>query len=567
MPFLLSKSLSGMSWSSNESIHAETISASNISGFQTSSISASAPTSPDNTLRRRRRLRHTGSFNSIIQEPFTIRSDVRDSRSHSPASVETIPKEEKDYISMLLYPVLGWYPCLLLKITKAVIVALLPQTWWQILLILPFFWITIWLSLLNQFLLLPFKVTKIFLSLMFSRKVVHNKTVLINSGSTLQALQLARNFHSAGARVIMCEVEGLFAFTRFSTAVNTFYTVPKPTSDQMQNYVRALCKIVEKEKVNYFIPVCATTSAYYDAVAKPHLELLGCCCFCPGIKEIWIFDDTLEVLKRCQKFEMEVPKFYEVTSKNDVVKLYETNDLKSNMYIMYAAGPRGVRERSKIILPPTKYDLKITEGMITEHKPWVVVQNPMQDHYLTCTAVRNSQVIANVSCRIDPNTNSLISVTNQQIDKWITDFFNKLQPLRPVSGHFSFRFAICDNSNSVLLLSSRVGISIPYICFNNIHPKLLWKHCIHSRQNSKLIVENGHMKLQSPVVVNSVKLLSKNSFKSGAILERKKSLFKLSDPLPYCSLYYMHLPFKRFLEFLEPRQNMFSTVFQTNLRP
>lgn len=561
MPFVLSESLSGMSWSSNESIHAG--STANGSGFQTPSSCSSTPASPDSTLRRKR-LKHTGSLNSIIQEPFVIRSDLRDSRSHSP-TLQTCPKEEPDFISSVLSSIFGWYPLFLVKIFRAMLVMLLPQTWWQLLLMLPVLWVSMWIWVFNQVLHLPFTVLKIFLSLMFSQKSLQNATVLISGGSSIQALHLARNFHSAGAKVIMCEVEGLFALARFSTAVSTFYTVPKPTCDQLQNYVRALCKIVDKEQVNYYIPVCTSTSAYYDAVAKPHLELLGCCCFCPGIKEVCIFDDTLEVFKKCQKNEIVVPKFYEITSKEQLTKLYDNYEFTKNMYVMSTTGPRGVRERLKIILPTSKTELKVSENTINDHKPWIVVQNVTGDHYLTCTAVRNSQVIANVTCKMDTHSNSLISIEHKEIDKWITGFFNKLQLLRPVSGHFSFRFVICKNSNTIIPLSSQVGVSLPYICFSNMHPKLIWKHCIHSRQNSRIILENGHIKLQHSAIVNNVKLLSKNSFKSGAVLDRKKTLFKLSDPLPYCSYYYIHLPFKNFLQFLQRKQNMYSSSPQTNI--
>jgi hypothetical protein len=158
---------------------------------------------------------------------------------------------------------------------------------------------------------------------------------------------------------VVCEVDGLFALTRFSTAVSRFYTVPKPTSDQQQNYVRALCEIVDKEQAVYYIPVSSTTSAYFDAVAKPHLELLGCNCFCPGIKEVWALDDTLEVLKRCQKYSIPIPTYYAITSREDVYQLYDTGAIRMGRYVMTTAGPSGLRERSKMILPVSRNDLKL----------------------------------------------------------------------------------------------------------------------------------------------------------------------------------------------------------------
>ncbi|KAJ8974638.1 hypothetical protein NQ317_019872 [Molorchus minor] len=503
MPSLPSESLCRISWPSSESIHAG--SATSGSGYQSpSSPNSFSPisTSPDNTLRKRR-IRRTASLGNAIQEPFVIRSEARDSRSQSP--VLRRPEEDESFSS--LTDIIGWYPCFLLRIVKAIILAILPQTWRQLIFALPMLWISVWFWLLSQLVQLPLTIIKILLSIVLSPSPPGNKkrTVLISGGSTIQALHLARNFYSAGARVVVCEVEGLFALSRFSTAVSRFYTVPKPTSDQQQNYVRALCEIVDKEEAVYYIPVCATTSAYYDAVAKPHLELLGCSCFCPGIKEVWILDDTLEVLKRCQKNQILTPIYHAVTAKEDVHKIYDTGAIRRGLYVMTTAGPRGLRERSKIVLPLSRNNLKIPND-INEQRPWVVVQNPEGEHFLTCTTIKESQVIANVTCKMDKQNNGLIPVESKEVNQWLINFFSKLQLLRPINGHISFRFVLTKDTNTVIPLSSRVGVSLPYICYTNVHPRLLWKPCRHfNRQNSgPLVNENGTYRI-SDTVINTIK--------------------------------------------------------------
>lgn len=562
-----SSDLSRVSWPSNESIHAG--SSSSGSGYQSpTSPNSFSPisTSPDNTLRKRRILRTT-SLGSVIQKPFVIRSDARDSRSQSP--VLTRPEEDDSF--SLLSDLIGWYPCFLLRMAKAVILAVLPQTWRQLIFALPMLWISMWFWLFTQFIQLPFTIIKVLLSIVLSPSTPGNskkRTVLISGGSTIQALHLARNFYSAGARVVVCEVEGLFALSRFSTAVSRFYTVPRPTSDQQQNYVRALCEIVDKEQVAYYIPVCATTSAYYDAVAKPHLELLGCSCFCPGIKEVWVLDDTLEVLKRCQKNQIPTPTYHAVTSKEEVIKLYDTGAIRRGIYVMSTAGPRGLRERSKMILPLSRNDLKIPND-ISEQRPWVVVQNPEGEHYLTCTTVKQSQVIANVTCKMDKDDSGLIPVENKEINQWLTNFFSKLQLLRPINGHISSRFVITKESSTVIPLSSRVGVSLPYICYTSVHPRLLWKPCRHfNRQNSgPLIIENGTYKMPD-TVIHTIKNPSIEAVTRliGTVLDKREALFAIWDPLPYCAYYHMQLPFKNVLGFMQRRQDSFPRPMTTAVR-
>lgn len=557
MPSCTMESL-GKKWPSSDSIAVGSSNGS--SGYEspTSPTSLSPiSTSPDNTLRRRR-IRRTGSFGTVIQEPFVIHSDARDSRSTSPI----LHSREEDPTLSALSDIIGWYPVFLIRIAKAIIGAVLPQTWTQIVFAIPMFWFSMWMWFFWQFVQLPLTIFKIFLSMLLTPSTERNRkkrTVLISGGSTIQALHLARNFYSAGARVVVVEIDGLFALTRFSTAVSKFYTVPKPTSDQQQNYVRALCEIVDKEDVSYYIPVSATTSAYYDAVAKPHMELLGCTCFCPGIKEVWALDDTLEVLKKCQKSGIPTPTFHAVTSKDDLFQLYDSGAIRQGRYVMSTAGPSGLRERAKMVLPLQRSELKVPSD-ISEHRPWVVVQNVKGEHYLTCTTVKESKVIANVTCKLDKTNNGLVPVENKEVDGWLVNFFSKLNLLRPITGHISFRFVYSKETKTLIPLSSRVGISLPYICYTNVHPRLLWKPCKHfSRQNSgPLVAENGRYWMPE-TVISALKNPSMENVTRfiGTVLDKREALFALWDPIPYCAYYHMQIPFQNVLGFVQRKQDTF----------
>lgn len=558
MPACATESLTRM-WSSSESVH--TGGSSSSSGFHSPSSPYSfspISTSPDNTLKKRR-VRRTASAGAIIHEPFVIHSDRRDSsRSQSP--VESLPEEEESL--SLLAGIIGWYPCFLLRVAKGIVFAILPLAWRQILFAIPLWTISLWIWMFWQFVQLPLTIFKTFMSLLFTpvtERTRKKRTVLISGGSTIQSLHLARNFYSAGARVVVCEVEGLFALARFSTAVNKFYTVPRPTSDQQQNYVRALCEIVEKEKAAYYIPVSSCTSAYYDAVAKPHLELLGCTCFCPGIKEVWALDDTLEVLKRCEQMGIAIPTYHTITSKEDVLRLYDSGEIRTGRYVMSTAGPSGLRERAKMVLPPSRSDLKLPQD-ISEQRPWVVVKDMEGDHFLTCTTIKESKVIANVTCLLDKDIKGLVPVENKEVTQWLNNFFSKLNLLRPITGHISFRFVATKNNNTIVPLSSRVGISLPYICYTSVHPRLLWKPCKHfSRQNSgPIVVENGRYWMPETVATTirnpSVDAVTRLI---GTVLDKREVLFTMWDPLPYCAYYHMQLPFKNVLGFVQKQQDRF----------
>lgn len=542
-------------WPSSESVLAGSNGSSGYQSPSSPTLLSPISTSPDNTLRRRR-IRRASSVGSVIKEPFVIQSDCRDSRSQSPVPLNQ-PEEQN-----VLADIIGWYPCFLLKVVKAIMVTIFPQTCRQFLFAIPMFWISLWIWCFWQFVTLPLTICKLILSMILtpaSERYRQKKTVLISGGSTIQSLHLARNFYSAGAKVIVCEIDGLFSLARFSTAVSKFYTVPKPTSDQQQNYVRCLCEIVDKENVSYYVPVSATTSAYYDAVAKPHLELLGCTCFCPGIKEVWALDDTLEMLKRCQKMDVATPTYHAITSKDDVLKLYETGAIRNGKYVMSTAGPSGLRERAKMVLPLARNDLKLPND-ISEQRPWVIVQDVEGEHFLTCTTIKESKVIANVTCRLDKESNGLVPMESREITNWLNNFFNKLNLLRPVNGHISFRFVMTKETKAIVPLSSRVGISLPYICYTSVHPKLLWRPCKHfSRQNSGPIVSENGRYWMPETVISTLRNPSVESMTRfiGTVLDKREALFTLWDPLPYCAYYHMQIPFQNILDFVQRTQDSF----------
>lgn len=533
----------------------------NSSGYQSPSsptLLSPISTSPNGSLNRRR-IRRASSLGSVIQEPFVIQSDCRDSRSQSPVPLNQ-PEEQNVFVDII-----GWYPCFLLKLIKVMILTVFPQSFWQIIIAIPMFWISMWMWFIWQIITLPLTIAKFVISFLMtpsSERYRKKRTVLINGGSTIQSLHLARNFYSAGAKVIVCEIDGLFSLTRFSTAVSKFYTVPRPTSENQQNYVRALCEIVDKENVNYYVPSSATTSAYYDAVAKPHLELLGCTCFCPGIKEVWALDDTFEIMKRCEKLGVPTPNHYLITSKEGLINLYDNGVIGFSKYFMSTVGPSGVRERNKMQLPLSKNDLKLSHE-VSEQRPWVIVQDVEGEHFITCTTIKESKIIANVTCKIDDDNKGLVPVDNHEINAWLNNFFNKLNLLRPINGHVSMKFVITNDKGTLLPLSSKVGISLPYICYTSVHPKLLWKPCKHfSRQNSgPIVAENGRYWMPE-TVINTLRNPSMESVTTfiGTVLDKREALFTLWDPLPYCAYYHMQLPFKNIVDFVQRTHDSFPQV-------
>ncbi|XP_034186860.1 uncharacterized protein LOC117607359 [Osmia lignaria lignaria] len=411
----------------------------------------------------------------------------------------------------------------------------------------PVLWASIWIYMLWVLFQFPVAALKWFLTILYtpaSERIRNKRCVLISGGSTVQAVHLARNFYKAGARVVVCELDGLFGLAKFSTACSKFYTIPKPGPGNAIKYIKALKDIVQKEKAVYYIPVSASNTAYYDALAKPYLEVMGCECFVPSASEVTALDDPLELLRRCRALALPTPYHYVLRSMQDVARLYEQNAFTTGRYLMLSAGPAGMSDRGKVVLPPTAREFRNQQHEITENKPWVVVRDPNGKHYITCTTVKESRVVANVTCLVDEDR-GLIPEERPEVVQWLERFFARSFGSK-INGHLSFRLAIAEDGELVPI-GCRVGVSLPYICHTGIHPRLVWRPCRHfSRQNSGVFFTAERNSLPDAVACALKRPTGETvPHLLGTVLDKREALFTYWDPLPYCAYYHLQLPFRR----------------------
>ncbi|XP_054266212.1 uncharacterized protein LOC128988692 [Macrosteles quadrilineatus] len=449
----------------------------------------------------------------------------------------------------------SWINYILLHFIPNLVGAVFYLVWTQVILFGPTLWFSAWLWCLGKLILMPLNMTKWVLTVLTtpaSERLRRKRTVLISGGSTIQTIHLARNFHSAGARVVVFDVQGSFGLARFSTAVDKYYTVPSPFGDRADKYVAAVKRIVEEERAVYYIPVSSSSTAYHDALVKPHVELMGCTCFCPGLKEVCVLDDVFEVMRRCHAEGMATPLHYPITSTDDVYRLYEKGTLCSGRHVMINVGPLGCRDRVRIVLPQKVQDFKMRHE-VSQQRPWVIVRDYPGDHFVTCTTVKDSAVVANVTCKVDAVQGGLTPVNHHEINLWIKQFFAKLKFLRPLTGHISFRFVVSSASGSIVPLGCKVGVSMPYICHTSVHPRMIWKPCRHFNPQSPgpLISEVGRYWMHQ-VVMDTLRSPGLNSFRRflSTLLNKQEALFVYWDPLPYFAYYHIQLPITNICRFL-----------------
>jgi hypothetical protein len=221
--------------------------------------------------------------------------------------------------------------------------------------------------------------------------------------------------------------------------------------------------------------------------------------------------------------------------------------------MMLAAGPAGMRDRAKIPLPPTIREFRNQQLEISERRPWVVIRDPGGSHFITCTTLKESRIVANVTCRVDEDR-GLIPEECPEVTQWLERFFARSFGAR-INGHLSFRLAVSEDTGELLSIGCRVGVSLPYICHTGIHPRLVWKPCRHfSRQNSAVL---GIPDRQFDAVAGTLKRSAGETALHllGTVLDKKEALFVYWDPLPYCAYYHLQLPFRRVAGVIRAQHN------------
>lgn len=510
--------------------------------------------SPPSTLRRN----YSSTFMLIPEDRAVDQVSVVEPSAPAPNQEDAASKYRISNGRIILRLIL-WWPLLMIAIAQRILGVLMQLSWRPFLMAAPAFWLSACLWMFWKVIALPLACLKWVLVAMHTPAHERNRkkrTILISCGSTIQSLHLARNFYKSGARVVVFDFEGLFALARFSTAVSKFYTIQRPTPETSNEYIAALCEIVEKEQPSHYIPVSATSAAHYDALAKPHLELRGCSSFIPGAQETSVLDDMLQVMKKCELNQIALPPHQVINSKEDLNRLYETGWLSGYRNVMVSSGLLGILERTKYILPMNRRDLKLNYE-ISEMQKWVVIRDVIGAQYVTCTTVKDSQVVANVTCIIQNDTRSLVPEDNIEIEAWLREFFRKIRLQRPLNGHISFRLAKCQSSGEVVPLGIRVGVSLPYICYTGVHSKVICKPCPHfKRQNSGPLVQDGGRYWIHETVMKAIRRPSVDAVQQliGTVIDKREALFVYWDPLPYCAYYHFQLPFNSVKTFLLKRQ-------------
>ena len=270
-----------------------------------------------------------------------------------------------------------------------------------------------------------------------ARAPVSGRTVLVSGGKMTKALALARLFHAAGHRVVLVEQEK-YRLTghRFSRAVDTFRTVPKPDAP---DYVDALVAVAREEGVDVYVPVCSPVASYHDARAKAALADV-CEVVHLDPEMVATLDDKESFSALAGSLGLTVPDSHRITDPQQVLD-FDFDAAPGQTYILKSIGYDSVRRLDLTQLPretPEETAAFVAGLPISEDSPWILQEMVRGAEYCTHSTIRDGQVQVYTCCESEPFLVNYAHRDVPAIEAWVRDFAGRTG----VTGQVSFDFMV-----------------------------------------------------------------------------------------------------------------------------
>ncbi len=250
-----------------------------------------------------------------------------------------------------------------------------------------------------------------------------SKTVLISGGKMSKALALARSFHRAGHRVVLCET-AKYRLTghRFSRAVDAFHVVPGP---EEPGYAEALLAIVRREGVDVYVPVCSPAASVPDAQARALLDA-----YCEVIhvdgETIQVLDDKASFCAKAAELGLPVPDAHRITHAQQVLDFAFP---PGSEYILKSIPYDPVQRMDLTRLPrPTPEETAsfVTALPISEAHPWVLQEFIAGEEFCTHSTVRNGEVRLHCTCASSAFQLNYEHLESPEAEAWARRFVGAL---------------------------------------------------------------------------------------------------------------------------------------------
>uniref|UniRef100_A0A4D5RAZ1 ATP-grasp enzyme n=1 Tax=Scolopendra viridis TaxID=118503 RepID=A0A4D5RAZ1_SCOVI len=376
------------------------------------------------------------------------------------------------------------------------------------------------------------------------------RTVLLNGCTQAVALHIARLLNVSGHRVVACDYPvNWLNSTRFSQAIDAYYTVPNPRRG-VQDYIRTLCDIAEKENVDLFIPIPRIEDLMFDLFTKAPLERQGCRVFSmhPWNRQLLFPSDNNKVMNNININNNNCFDRVDTINNNnedgDIEKHKVEIENRKNWKKIIRRDSNG--KRNGEIRDKVDKMFRDSFESICENISDLSALMYCGEKFSSTCFVKEGNVIAIGSCSYASNTSSESKdFVHEQVLIWAKAMLKQLEP-KNQSGALTFE-SIATPEGNIFPYSCNPHIGMGALtfwpqddfinCFVQPEVSLPSKpYQLQTGAQRYCIYPELWKVLKKPTLDHS-KLFLKHVWQS------KEAFFDFADPLPFFIHYHLHLPF------------------------
>lgn len=362
------------------------------------------------------------------------------------------------------------------------------------------------------------------------------RTVLVSGGKMTKALALARAFHADGHRVVLVE-QARYRLTghRFSTAVDTFRTVPAPDAP---GYADALVRICREEAVDVYVPVCSPVASLHDALAKEALEAVGVEVVHLGPEDLHRVDDKSEFAALATSLGLRVPDTHRITDPAQVAE-FDFAAAPGDTYVLKSIGYDPVRRLDLTQLPRETREATAAYARtlpISAANPWILQEFVRGQEYCTHGTARDGEVTVWACCESSASQLNYAMVDRPDIEEWVRTFVRELG----ATGQLSFDF-ITDAAGDTHAIECNPRTHSAITMFYD-QPDLARAYL---EGGTGTVVPTASSRPTYWVYQELWRLLRNPRdarHRLGVIAAGTDAIFDWSDPLPFLMVHHVHVP-------------------------
>ncbi|GAQ84998.1 hypothetical protein KFL_002160080 [Klebsormidium nitens] len=250
------------------------------------------------------------------------------------------------------------------------------------------------------------------------------KTLVLTGAKMSKSMHTARHFSRIGWRVVAIEHHKYWmSGTRFSNCVDAFHTVPPPDVD-LVGYLKAMRRILAKEKADIYMPTSTALLEVYDALV---LDVLppGCVPWTLDAATTAQLNNKARFSALCRDVGVRSPAYFHIATKQQLLDFNKKPEIFKGKRFLLKSIAYDCISRSELFTLPcdqARLERHVESIDLDPTHPWMLQQFLEGVEYSSYSIVHRGRVVAHADTKAELNNFRYGQVDSTQMWEWVTAF-------------------------------------------------------------------------------------------------------------------------------------------------